>query len=100
MDAVDTLRQEVLSFAPGSEGFESRLSEFEDAIRGQERERTLASIRHSLKTLRGLVGFLRQEVMACAGPLEALCDELEREVAGVVTHAHPAEPGSESAEAR
>jgi hypothetical protein len=91
MDEVDTLRQEVLSFAPASEGFESRISAFEDAVRGQERVETLAAIRHSLVTLRSLVSFLRQEVAACVGPLESLCDELDREAAGVVTHPHPAE---------
>jgi hypothetical protein len=88
MDNVDTLRQEVLSFALESEGLESRLAAFEDAIRAHERAETLAAIHHSLNTLRGLVSFLRQEVAACAGPLERLCDELEREVAGVVTHPH------------
>lgn len=92
MDEVDTLRQEVLSFAPASEGFESRVSAFEDAVRGHERVETLAAIRNSLNTLRSLVSFLRQEVTACVGPLESLCDELDREVAGVVTHPHPAEP--------
>jgi Mg2+ and Co2+ transporter CorA len=92
MEDVDTLRQEVLSFAPASEGFESRLSALEDAIRAQEREDTLGAIRHSLNTLRSLVSFLRQEVMECAGPLESLCDELDREVASVVTQAHPEEP--------
>jgi len=94
MDDVDALRQEVLSIAPTSEGFESRLTEFEDAIRAQEREVTLSAVRHSLTTLRSLVGFLRQEVAACVGPLETLCDELDRETAGVVTHTHPVEPGA------
>jgi len=93
MDDIDILRQEVLSVAPASEGFESRLSAFEDAIRGQERENTLSAIRHSLNTLRSLASFLRQEVVVCVGPLESLCDELDREVAGVVTHAHPTGAG-------
>ena len=92
MEDIDTLRQEVLSCAPASEGFESRLAAFEDAVRGQERAETLSAISHSLKTVRGLVSFLRQEVMACTGPLEAPCDELDKEVAGAVTHPHPADP--------
>jgi hypothetical protein len=94
MDNIDTLRQEVLSFAPGSEGLESRLSAFEDAVRAHERAETLAAIRHSLNTLRGLVSFLRQEVAACVGPLENLCDELEREAGGLVTHPHSDEEES------
>ena len=92
MDDVDTLRQEVLSFAPASEGFESRLSAFEDAVRGHERGETLVAMRHSLNTMRSLVSFLRQEVAACVGPLESLCDELDMEAAGVVRHPHSAGP--------
>ena len=92
MEDVDTLRQEILSIAPAFEGFESRLAAFEDAVRGQERTATLSAIRRSLNTVRGLVSFLRQEVMGCMAPLEALCDELEKEVAGAVTHPHAAEP--------
>jgi hypothetical protein len=94
MDNVDMLRQEVLSLAPESEGLESRLAAFEDAIRAHERAETLAAIRHSLNTLRGLVGFLRQEVAACVSPLERLCDELEREVAGAVTQPHATDEDS------
>ena len=91
MNDVDTLRQLLVSDALTSEGFESRLTEFEDAVRAQEREETLAALRHSLHTLRGLAGFLKQEVASCVGPLEALCDELDRETSGVVSHAHPRE---------
>ena len=82
MDNLEGLRQEVLAFAPGSSASASRLSAFEAAVRAEERESTLAAIRHSLNTLRSLVSFLRQEVTACAGPLESLCDDLEREVDG------------------
>jgi hypothetical protein len=94
MDDVDTLRQEVVSFAPTSEGFESRVSAFEDAVRGHERMETLATVRHSVDTLRSLTSFLKQEVAACIGPLESLCDELDREVAGVVTHPQASEEES------
>lgn len=90
MNDVKTLREEILSAAQG-EGLEGRLAAFEDAVRHQEREETLAAIRHSLNTLRSLVAFLRQEVRECSGPLEKLCRELESETAGVLPHppAHP-----------
>jgi len=78
---IDVLREGLLSFAIVSEPFEARLLAFEDTVRRQEREETLAAIRHSLNTLRSLVAFLKQEVLECSGPLEKLCDDLEREVA-------------------
>jgi chemotaxis protein histidine kinase CheA len=84
VDEIDDLRRKVISAAAASQGLERELDEFEDAVRAREREDTLAAIRHSLHTLRGLVGFLKQEVAACVGPLEDLCDQLDRETAGVV----------------
>ena len=92
MSEVDILREEILSFGTAREALEARLQAFEDAVRRQEHEETLASIRHSLNTLRSLVAFLRQEVEHCSRPLEKLCDELERNLVGSVTHSRPAEP--------
>ncbi|HXH21415.1 MAG TPA: hypothetical protein VNN10_05255 [Dehalococcoidia bacterium] len=89
MDTLDSLRQELLSFALVPEEFETRLAEFEDAVRAHERESTLEAIRHSLNTIRGLVAFLRQEVLACVGPLERLAEDLERQAAAGAPPAHP-----------
>lgn len=58
-----------------------RLAELEEAIRCDEREQTLGRVRHSLNTLRGLTGFLRQEIEHSIEPLARLCEELEREAA-------------------
>ena len=92
MTEVDALRAEILSFAAVPEALEVRLLAFEDAVRRQEHEETLAGIRHSLNTVRSLVAFLRQEVQQCSAPLEKLRDELERESLGSVTHSRPAGP--------
>lgn len=82
MADVDALRQGLLNGpTDGSPAAltQERLQRLEDAIRRDERERTLTTVRHTLSTLRGLTAFLRQELEHSIEPLTKLCDDLERE---------------------
>lgn len=86
---VETARQHLIEAARAGapdDFVRQRLAELEEAVRCDEREQTLGRVRHSLNTLRGLTGFLRQELDHSIGPLARLCEELEQEASATEAH--------------